>query len=120
MGKLNLTLTASIKEKMDDDDVESILLVDGEEKHTPITLDYSDYKQANEILNIILRDSDDVDVEAELNWLIAVVPGAKKRLFLYHLSVIFLNRYLNRLDMLDDNVKENSIKARIVIKSLLD
>lgn len=81
-------------------------------------LSFEQFTKANNELEKIIHDCDKQNIEAELKRNLDDIPNKKKRNYLDHLSSLFLNVLLNRVDELGQHAKDKSIEARRVISEI--
>jgi hypothetical protein len=83
-------------------------------------LKFDEFTKAKDLVDKIIKETpiDDIEVELE-NSTQDMTDNEKKRSFYNHLSSLFLNVMLNRLEELGNDAKDKSTRARQVINDLI-
>ena len=83
-------------------------------------LTFEEFKQASAIVESIVQDEFDINTaKTVLEEATSKVATGKKRDFYGHMSRLFLNVMLNRLNELGEKAKANAIIARQMITELI-
>lgn len=78
-----------------------------------------EFKKAPEIIDKIIKDTPFEDIDTELRNELSKVPKESIREYRNHLSTLFLNVLLNRLDEFDEDAKSKSHRARKTLKEYI-
>lgn len=83
-------------------------------------LKIEEFKKAEDLVEKIIEDTPIEHIQSEIELATTTFNEKTKRAFYNHISRLFLNVMLNRLEELGNDAKDKSIRARQAIISLIN